>query len=171
MRRPRRLRVGWITRPHGLRGEVRVVPEGEPAEGLERFRTVWLVGPWGEEERQVASVRRAVGAFLVKLEGVDDRTHAERLRGAEVCVPEDQLPPLPEGTYYVSDLLGAEVVTEEGQPLGALADVLHGPAHDVYVVRGPRGEVLLPAVREVVREVRVQDRRITVRLLPGLAEE
>lgn len=170
MRKPRRVRVGRVTRPHGLRGEVRVVAEGAFPELVMQLRTVWLVTPWGEEERRVASVRRAGSAFLAKLEGVDDRAQAERLRGAEVCVAEEDVPPLPEGTYYVSDLLGVEVVTEAGEFLGLLQDVLRGPTQDVYVVRGPRGEVLLPAVREVVREVRLEDRRITVRLLPGLVE-
>ncbi|MER3460786.1 MAG: 16S rRNA processing protein RimM, partial [candidate division GAL15 bacterium] len=120
--------------------------------------------------RRVASVRRAQEAFLVKLEGVEDRTAAERLRGAAVCVPRSGRVPLPEGTYYVDDLLGSEVVTEEGRALGRLEEVLRGQAHDVYVVPDGRREVLLPAVREVVGEVSVDGRRITVRLPPGLEE-
>jgi 16S rRNA processing protein RimM len=67
--------------------------------------------------------------------------------------------------------LGFLVVRVAGVVLGVLEEVLRGPAHDVYVVRGPGGEVLLPAVREVVREVRVEDRQITVRPVPGLLEE
>lgn len=148
-----------------------MVPDTDFPERILGLRAVWLVGPWGGERRRVESVRRAGGAFLVKLEGVDDRNAAERLRGAQVCVPREEVTPLPEGTYYVADLLGFQVVTEAGTVLGLLEEVLRGPAHDVYVVRGPRGELLLPAVREVVREVRVEDRRITVRPLPGLLEE
>ncbi len=166
-----RLRVGWVSRPHGLRGEVRVVAEGPFQDAVPQLPRVSLVGPWGTEERQVESVRRTQGAFLVKLAGVDDRAAAERLRGAEVCVPRESAPPLPEGTYYVADLLGASVVTEAGEPVGTLEDVLHGPAHDVYVVRTGGKEVLLPAVREVVREVSADCRRIVVRLVPGLVEE
>ena len=166
-----RLRVGWVSRPHGLRGEVRVVPDTDFPERLRGLRVVWLVGSWGEEPRRVESVRRAGDAFLFKLEGVDDRGAAERLRGAQVCVPREEAAPHPEGTYYVADLLGFQVVTEAGAVLGVLEEVLRGPAHDVYVVRGPGGEVLLPAVREVVREVRVEDRQITVRPVPGLLEE
>lgn len=165
-----RLRVAWVGRPHGLRGEVRLVPDTDFPERLLSLRTVWLVGPWGTEERRVESVRRAADAFLLKLEGVDDRTAAERLRGMEVCVRREEAAPLPEGTYYVADLVGCRVVTEDGQTLGTLEEILRGPAHDVYVVRGGRREVLLPAVREVVREVRADQRRITVRLLPGLVE-
>ncbi len=165
-----RLRVAWVGRPHGLRGEVRLIPDTDFPERLRHLGTVWLEGPQGAQAREVEWVRPAGEGFLVKFRGVDDRGEAERLRGAAVCVPREQAAPLPEGTYYVADLLGFQVVTEEGETLGTLREVLRGRAHDVYVVRQGRREVLLPAVREIVREVRVESRQITVRLLPGLVE-
>ncbi len=164
------VRIGWVARPHGLRGEVRVVPDTDFPERLKELQTVWVVRGREVEARAVESVRRAGEAFLVKLAGAQSREEAERLRGAALCVPREERRALPEGTYYVSDLVGAEVRTEGGELVGHLVDVLRGAAHDVYVVHGPRGEVLLPAVREVVRQVRVAERRVVVRLLPGLEE-
>lgn len=147
-----------------------MVSETDVPERFWQLRTVWVVRDGTAEERTVESVRPAGQAFLVKLGGVHSRGEAERLRGAELCIPQEQRAELPEGTYYVSDLLGAEVWTEEGELVGRLVDVLRGAAHDVYVVRGPRGEILLPAVREVVRHLSVSEARVVVHLLPGLEE-
>ncbi len=164
------VRIGWVARPHGLRGEVRVIPDTDFPDRLHQLQTVWVVRGREAEARAVESVRPSGRALLIKLAGTEGRAEAERLRGAALCVPRDQRRALPEGTYYVSDLVGAEVRTEEGELVGRLVDVLRGPAHDVYVVRGPRGEVLLPAVREVVRQVSVDERRVVVRLLVGMEE-
>lgn len=164
------VRIGWVARPHGLRGEVRVVPDTDFPERFHELRTVWVVRGGEAEACAVESVRPAGGAFLVKLAGVAGRAEADRLRGAALCVPRGEARALPEGTFYVADLIGSEVRTEDGELLGRVAEVLRGAAHDVYVVRGPRGEVLLPAVREVVREVSVREGRVVVRLLPGLGE-
>ncbi len=118
---------------------------------------VRIVGAWEKS-----------GDMVLEIEGVHDRTGAEAVRGASLVAERGDLPAPDEGTWYLSDLVGSEVVTEEGRMLGTLAEVLRLPAHDVYVVRGEGKEILLPATEEVVREVDLESRRMTVRLLPGL---
>ncbi|MDR7417263.1 MAG: ribosome maturation factor RimM [Armatimonadota bacterium] len=165
----RTLRIGTITRPHGLRGEVRVLPDTDFPDRFQALRRVLVAGPEGEVPYEVESVRPHGRFFLVKLRGVEDREAAEALRGRELRIPGEEATPLPEGTYYVADILGLEVRTEDGEVLGWVREVLRTGANDVYVVAGNR-EILLPAIEEVVREVNLEARCMVVRLLPGLVD-
>jgi 16S rRNA processing protein RimM len=106
--------------------------------------------------------------FLLKLAGCDDRNAAEDLRGLLVQVPIHEAAPLEEGEYYHHQIIGLTVETETGETLGRVAEVLETGANDVYVVRGPAGEVLLPAVEDVILAVAPEDGRLVVRLLPGI---
>jgi 16S rRNA processing protein RimM len=117
------------------------------------------------------SVRPHKGVLLIKLEGVDDRDAAEELRGMLVQVPLEEAVPLEEGEYYHFQLIGVDVETETGEWLGRVADVIATGAADVFVVRGPRGEVLLPAIEDVILELDTEEREMTVHLLPGMLEE
>ncbi len=165
----RTLRIGTITRPHGLHGEVRVLPDTDFPDRFLTLRRVLVAGPEGEVPYEVESVRPHGRFFLVKLRGIKTREAAEALRGREVRIPREEAAPLPEGTYYVSDILGLEVQTVEGEVLGRVRDVLRTGANDVYVVAGKR-EILLPAIEDVIEEVDLKAGRIVVRLLPGLVD-
>ena len=111
------------------------------------------------------------GYFMcLKLKGIDDRNAAESLRGKVLFVDEAHRAKLPEGEYFVHDVLGLAVREEGGTDLGTVADVLRYPASDVYVVRGDRGEILIPAVKEFVRSVDLGARTMTVRLIEGMIE-
>jgi 16S rRNA processing protein RimM len=105
---------------------------------------------------------------LLKFEGVDDRTQAETLRGQWVWLPIEEAVPLEEGECYLHQLLHMRVVTEDGEELGEVVDLIETGANMVYVVRGTRGEILVPDIKEVVVDVDVGARQITVRLLDGL---
>lgn len=105
----------------------------------------------------------------MKLSGVDDRDAAEALRGAELQVRREEAMPLPEGRYYVFELIGCRVEEVDGTEIGRLVDVITTAANDVYVVQSSeRGEILIPAVRQVVRSVLPDEGRIVVDLPPGL---
>lgn len=167
-----RLVVAELGPAHGLRGQVLARIHGLEPEELLSFPRLWLRRGTGEEtDVRVREARRHGSSFVVALEGVADRTTAERLRGSELlCLREDL--PEPEGAeWYVADLVGANVVTDAGELLGTLREVLKMPAHDVYVVNGSRGEVLLPATDEVILGFEDSNRTLTVHLLPGLLEE
>lgn len=161
--------LGRIVAPHGVRGEVRLLLETDFPERLPG-RTARL-GESGRETRVRTARAHRGGLWLVALEGVDSREAAEALRGVELLVDATSLPPLPEGQWYRHELVGLQVRADDGRELGRLVDVLSTGANDVFVVRGPAGEILLPALRSVVRSVDLDSGRMTVTLPPGLLGE
>lgn len=151
------LEIGIIVKPQGVRGEVKVKPFTDTAEDLLSFKRVFLKGV----EYRVLSCRTAAGIAYLNLRGVPDRNAAELLRGVPVCVPREEMPETEEGTYYVADLIGAEVVTEKGEPLGMLSDIRQA-ATDIYTLRTGENEILFPAAKGVVVRVDLQKKIITV---------
>jgi 16S rRNA processing protein RimM len=119
-------------------------------------------------ELLVESVRFHKKYVLLKVENVDTRDDVESLRGHWVLVPEEEAISLEEGEVFFFELEGLAVHTEEGEHLGRLVEVLETGANEVFVVRGERGEVLLPNTEEVILEVDIDAGKMVVRLLPGL---
>jgi len=156
--------IGRVGAPWGVRGAVRVLPLTDRRRQLAAGRTVTVAG----ERRTIESARWQKGMVYLRLSGIDDRESAEALRGRLVAVAESELQPLPEGHYYRFQLIGLAVISTDGEELGRLTDVLSTGANDVYVVRGDRGEVLLPATDEVVREIDLEGGRMVIEVMPGL---
>ena len=107
---------------------------------------------------------------IVKFSGIDDRDEAETLKGAFVMLPEDALPPLPEDTYHVFDLVGLEVRTTNNEVVGPIIDIMHMPAHDVYVVDRDGSECMIPAVKAFIRRVAVEEGFVEVNVIEGLLD-
>lgn len=159
-----------MLRAHGIRGEVLVAPHN-PATDVFRpgLTLVFEGGAAAQAHRLVLRrVRPHKRGLLLALAGIDTMTAAERLAGARVSVAEADLPPLPAGEFYWFQVVGLTAVTEEGRPLGRVAEILETPAHDVYVVREGEREILVPAVEEVVRLIDPAGGRIVVRPIEGL---
>jgi 16S rRNA processing protein RimM len=154
-----------LTAPWGTRGEVKVRPDVAPAY-LERIVRVYL----GPEQRPIdlLGVVRRGRAYTLKLRGIDTMTAAETLRGVEVVIPRSEAPPLAEGEFFVADVVGLRAVTTTGRALGTVAEVLSTGANDVYVVRGDAGEVLIPAIRDVVTSIDPAAGVLRVEPIPGL---
>lgn len=166
--------LGQVRRPHGVRGEVRVEIFTDYPERMVEQDYLYLANPRtpNDVERcEVESIRPHKGVLLVKLGGHDTREAAERLRGKLLQLPVDEAVPLGEEEYFYYQLEGVEVATERGEWLGQVTEVLGPGAHDVYVVRGPRGEILLPAIEGVILELDLEARKMLVRPLPGLLNE
>ena len=160
------VRVGRIVSVHGIRGEVRVLPlEGE-ADFLTGFQTFYLDG----QAVAPAACRVHKGMALLKLEGVEDRTAAEGLRGRELLIRRADVR-LPEGEYFDGELLGLDVYDgETGQRVGELVKVDRYPASKVYTVRGEK-EFLVPAVKDAfILNVDLENNRMDIRMWEGLAE-
>lgn len=163
---PAFLAVARVRRPFGVKGETLLEILTDFPRRLFQAEKLFV----GEEHRphSVASLRRHGEEMLLQLEDIRDRDAAELLRGQILYIRTDDLPPLPPGVYYFHQIEGLEAVTETGEILGRVKEILKTGANDVYVVRGARGEILLPVIPQVIREVRLGEGRIIVRLLEGL---
>lgn len=116
----------------------------------------------------VESVRYHGDGVLLKLATIDDRDAADELRNHWLQVPVEDAIPLAEGEYFLFQLIGLTVVTDTDEPLGEVADLLETGAHNIFVVNGPRGEILLPDIPDVVKTIDFDAGRVVVHLLPGL---
>lgn len=167
------LHIGKITGAHGLHGELRVWPLTDDPARFRDLRECLLVS--ADEKNRVPALATGARFFndgvLLKLEGVNDRTAAEALRGQLISVRREQAVVLPPDTWFICDLLGCQVYDQEHGHLGELADVLQTAAHDVYTVRlaGSR-DLLFPALKTILTKVDLVARRIDVLLPEGLYE-
>ena len=162
--------VGRVARAHGVKGEVAVLPLSE-VEARFREGSRLFVGEGSSRTLTVISSRPHRQRLLVSFEELRDRTEAEALGGAYLFVPADSSPSLPPGEYWPHQLIGCEVETAGGRALGRLREVIHTAANDVWAVDGADGsEVLIPALKDVVRTVDLDAGRIVVEAIPGLVE-
>jgi len=158
--------VGRIITPHGINGLVQA--ERISDNPLRFCSGEELFLPEGNSLILEGKPGRHKGRLLLKFKGVDDRNAAEALRGKELFIPEDKLPPLPEGCYYQYQLIGLQVFQGE-KNLGSITQVLDYSANDIYVVKTPEGkELLLPALKSVVSNIDLEQGRMEVILPEGL---
>jgi 16S rRNA processing protein RimM len=158
---PWSLVIGRVAAPFGTRGEVRVRAETDFPERFRELGDVCLELADGEERVvRVAGARLTPKGILVKLVGYDDRDSVEGLRRALLKVKPSMAAALPEGSYWVHEIIGLRAFTEEGRDLGEITEVLRSPANDVYVTES----AMIPAVREVVREIDLEKGRMIVAL-------
>ena len=164
----RYLAIGKIVRAHGLRGEVSVaVLTGFP----ERFETtewVYLGNEFEATAYRVESYRWHKDNVLLTLAGITDRTQAEVLKGQFVQVPIEEAVSLPEGSYYLYQLIGLQVQTTTGEFLGTITNVMETGANDVYVVQNEERELLLPAIPDVIKTVDIANGTMVVQVIDGL---
>lgn len=161
--------IGQVMAPRGVRGELKVRCESEDPQRFLALREVYLGE--GRVRFAVRAVRFFKGQILLQLHGIEDRNEAERWQGAFVQIPLEEGLPLGENEYYYHQIEGLSVVTEEGEMLGRVIEILPTGANDVYVVRGEREEILLPAIRQVILRVDLEKGLLVVRLLEGLRSE
>jgi len=159
--------VGRVTRVHGVAGEVAVQVLTDVPSRFDPGEKVYV-----SEDRPrlltVSGARPHRDRLLVRFEEVSDRDAAEALRGQYLFVAATSSPPLQDGAFWSHELVGCSVQTPDGRDLGSLEEVIHTQANDVWVVRGERGETLVPALKDVVEAVDVPGRRIVVRAIEGL---
>src|SRR5262249_310735 len=155
-----------------LRGVVRVRVYHPSTPNLSEGRPILLETPGGarREVPVLSATPFRGGLMLVALSGVDNRDAAEALVGTRILVRRSDLPPPGENEFYYHEIVGFEVATVEGRPLGAVAETMPTGANDVWVVRGNGREYLIPVIGDVVRLIDREARRIVIDPLPGLLE-
>ena len=158
------LEAGQIVNTHGIRGEVKIVPWCDSPEFLCGFDTLYI----DEAPIRLRAARPHKGNVLAALEGVDTVEGAMALKGKTVHIDRADVT-LPQGRHFLADLIGLRVVdADSGAELGVLTEVLTPPAHQVYLVKGPQGERLIPAVEEFIVETNVDGGYLRVRLIEGM---
>ena len=159
------LEAGEIVNTHGVKGEVKIVPWADSAEFLRGFKKLYING--AAYRLRGSFVHK--GCLIASLEGVDDVNAAMVLKGKKICIDRADVK-LPKGKYFLSDILGAKVVTEDGAEVGVLADVIENPTQNVYIVRGET-EHLIPAVPEFILERNTDEGFVRVKLIEGMAAD
>ena len=161
------LLVGKIAGAFGVRGEVKVELLTDFPDRFAQIESVYLGD--ARVEHRICGVRNHKHVLL-DLEGVDGREQAQRMRGTLVWVPRSEAVELPDGEYYPDDIIGLEIVTDQGAVIGRIRDILSTGANDVYVVDADGRELLVPAIRDVVTEIDLKQGRITIHVMDGLLE-
>ena len=161
------LEIGKIVNTHGLRGEVKIVPWTDVPEVFEEISYAYIKG----EKKEIKSVKYQKNNIIVKFSGIDDINDAEKLKNQVLTTDREELPKLPEGVYYITDLLGCDVVLKDGEKVGILSDVLPTGSNDVYVVkREDKKDLLLPVIEQVVLDVNIDEKKVTVNIMEGLED-
>jgi len=163
--------IGKIQATQGIRGQLRVIPFAGDASSISKLQSVMIKSPAGAMEQfPVVSAKAHGKRVILTLKPFDNINQVLHLVGREIYADRGTLPELPSDEYYWSDLLGLQVVTEEGEALGELADIIETGSNDVYVVKLDGRELLIPALEDVVLAVDLAGNRMTVSLPEGLLD-
>lgn len=166
------LQVGVVTQTHGIRGEVKVFPTTDDAGRFRDLKKVFLDTGREKLPLEIQGVKFFKQFVIVKFKGLDTINEVERFRRCPLLVPREDAVPLEEDEYYIADMIGMQVETEDGKAFGVLKDVMETGANDVYVIDSiSHGEVLVPAIKECIRKVDVAEGKMIVHLMDGLVQE
>jgi 16S rRNA processing protein RimM len=163
------LRVGVISSTHGIKGEVKVFPTTDDPNRFKDLKQVYL--DTGKEfmPLEVEGVKFFKQLVILKFKGIDNINDIEKYRGRDLLITRDQAVKLEKDEYFIFDLIDSEVITDEGEKLGILAEIITTAANDVYVVKTSEGkEILLPSIKECILDIDVDNKKITVHLMNGL---
>ena len=154
---------------HGVRGEVKVFPTTDDPARFKGLKEVMLDAGKETIPLEIENVKFFKQFVILKFKGIDNINDIERYRKCPLMVTRENAVALGEGEYFVADMIGMEIVTEDGERFGTLKDVLRTGANDVYVIESAKhGEVLIPAIKECVLNVDIEERRMRIHLMDGL---
>jgi len=165
------LRVGVITSTHGVHGEVKVFPTTDDVKRFKRLKEVLLDTGRELKPMEVESVKFFKNMVILKFKGFDNINEIEIYKGKDLLVTRDKAVKLAPNENFIVDLIGLQVVTDEGEDFGVMKDVLQTGANDVYVVEMKNGkEVLLPAIKQCILDVNLDEQKMIVHVMDGLLD-
>lgn len=161
--------IGQIVNHFGIKGMVKVNPFTDDIFQFEEMETILVDKKGSLQEIQIEEVKYSKNQVLLKLKGIETVEEAEKYRNCYIKLPREKARKLPKNTYFIADLIGLEVYTEEGNLLGKVDDIYNSGASDIYVIKDTLGkQILLPAIKEVIKQIDLEQEKIVVHLLDGL---
>ncbi len=161
--------IGQIVNTFGIKGMVKVVPYTDDINRFDNLKQVYVIIKNTKKLYDIENVKYHKNMVLLKLKGIENPEEAEKLRNAILKVERKDAAPLEEGRFYIADLIGMDVYTEEGKLLGVLQDIFNTGSNDIYVVKNEIGkQILLPAIADVIKEISLEKNKILVHLMEGL---
>ncbi|MHB9096157.1 MAG: ribosome maturation factor RimM [Eubacteriales bacterium] len=162
--------VGEIINTHGIKGELKVRPLTDFPERFETSSVLLMEKDGQTKQLTVERARPQKNMLIIKFKEIPDMDSAEELKGGMLKITRDQLPELPEDTYYIFEIIGLEVRTEDGRILGRVRDITQTGSNDVYIVAGQTKEYLIPGLKEVVKSLDKEKGVMVIKPLDGLLE-
>ena len=163
------LEIGQIVNTFGIKGMVKVKPFTDDITRFDNLEKVYVESNKTKKQYEIEEVKYHKDMVLIKFKGIDRVEDAELLRNSYLKINRQDEPELEEGTYYIVDLIGLDVYSDEGKLLGKLDDVFNSGSCDIYVVKDELGkQILLPSIKEVILNIDIENQKVTVHLLKGL---
>jgi len=167
-----KVKIAKIVNTHGVRGEVKAIPLSDFSDRYDSLKEVYVKRDNSYQEIKVEGVRWTNKHLLIKLEGIETPEQAALLKNRYLEINIEDTVPLPEDTYYLFEIIGLNVVDSDGNYLGTIQDILQTSGNDVYIVKQDNNkELLIPALKKVVKQVDLLNQRMVVELPPGLLDE
>lgn len=161
--------IGQIVNTFGIKGLVKVKPFTDDLERFEELKSVFVVKNKELVEMKIEEVKYHKNLILIKFKGIEDMNMAENLKGCYIKINRKDARTLPEDTYFIADLIGAEVYDDNGNLLGRVDDIYNNKVHDIYVIKDDLGkQILLPSTKEVIKDIDIDNDKIIVHLINGL---
>lgn len=163
------MEIGQIVNTYGIKGFLKVVPYTDDIKRFEKLKSIYIQTKKSLETVIIEEVKYAKNLVLLKIKGIDNINDAEIYKNCYIKIDRSDAVELPEDSYFIIDLIGIKVYTDEGEELGDIIDVFPTGANDVYVVKNELGkQVLLPAIGDVIKNVDIKNKKMMVHLIEGL---
>ena len=163
------LEIGQIVNTFGIKGMVKVKPFTDNIERFNNLEKIYIKNRSGQTEYKIQEVKYHKNMVLIKFEGIENPEQADLLRNSYLIVDRETEEPLEPGRYYIVDMIGLDVFTDDNEYLGKLEDIYNTGSNDIYVVKNELGkQVLLPAIEDVIKNIDMDNKKVIVHLIPGL---
>lgn len=161
----KKINIGKVVTTHGVRGDIKVYPHTNVEDMFGKLKKIYI----GDQEYKVSSTKYAKGCPVLNIDGLNTVEEAQKLIGKPVFADEENLPKLEADSFYLKDIIGCMAVSEQGEEIGKITDVIFTGANDVYEIsaRADR-KILVPAVKEFILNVNIKNKKITVKLIEGM---